>query len=130
MIAKIGAVLAIVGVVASLFLIPLSLRTAITSIAPTPAPKHRAVASAPVNPSNPLKKIDANIAAPPHHHHAVKHAVKRVIAKARSYTVRTGDSLWTIGVRFHVNYLALYQLNRQAIGDNPNVIHTGEVLQL
>lgn len=127
MIAKIGAVLAIVGVVASLFLIPLSLRTAITSSAPTPAPKHHAVA--PVNPSNPLKKIDANIAQP-HRHHAVKHAVKRVIAKARSYTVRTGDSLWTIGVRFHVNYLALYQLNRQAIGDNPNVIHTGEVLQL
>lgn len=128
MIAKIGAAIAIVGVIASLFLIPLSLRTAITSIAPTPAPTHHAVAG-PVSPSNPLKKIDANIAAPPHHH-AVKHAVKRVIAKAKSYTVRTGDSLWTIGVRFHVNYLKLYQLNRQAIGDNPNVIHTGEVLQL
>jgi LysM repeat protein len=48
------------------------------------------------------------------------------------YVVRSGDTLSAIATRFAVRggWPALYAANRQAIGPDPNVIHSGTVLVL
>jgi LysM repeat protein len=48
------------------------------------------------------------------------------------YVVRSGDTLSAIAARFAVRggWPALYAANRQAIGPDPNVIHSGTVLVL
>ncbi|MFG1920808.1 transglycosylase family protein [Cryptosporangium sp. NPDC048952] len=43
-----------------------------------------------------------------------------------SYLVRPGDSLATIATTYKVNWLAIYEKNREAIGADPDVIHPGE----
>jgi nucleoid-associated protein YgaU len=51
----------------------------------------------------------------------------------RTYTVRSGDSLWSIAAHVYHNPLdwhKLYELNHSLIGGNPNLIHTGVTLQL
>ena len=48
------------------------------------------------------------------------------------YTVRVGDTLSALAVRFHVKggWPALYQLNRAAVGPDPDVLLPGTVLRL
>ena len=49
------------------------------------------------------------------------------------YTVRRGDSLWSIAQRFlgnGANWRQLYQRNRGVVGSNPNLIYPGEVLSI
>jgi nucleoid-associated protein YgaU len=50
----------------------------------------------------------------------------------KTYTVRAGDTLSSIAIRWHVpgGWRALYTLNRRKIGANPNLIHVGLVLTL
>jgi nucleoid-associated protein YgaU len=59
-----------------------------------------------------------------HHSHKAVKAVKR-------YTVHAGDSLWSIAKSVTgngANWTHIYQMNRAAIGSNPNLIHVGLVL--
>jgi nucleoid-associated protein YgaU len=77
---------------------------------------------APVKPKPPVHHVKPK---PPVHH--------RVTARAKTYTVKTGDTLWAIAQHVYHNPLKferLYQLNKSVIGANPNIIHTGEVLHL
>ncbi|MDK8345792.1 LysM peptidoglycan-binding domain-containing protein [Brevibacterium sp. UMB1308A] len=46
----------------------------------------------------------------------------------RTYTVRTGDSLWKIAQKMHVDPDALFNANRTTIGKNPNLIFPGQEL--
>ncbi len=45
-----------------------------------------------------------------------------------SYIVQPGDTLAKIALRFCTNWPEIYNINRQAIGDNPNVLLAGTVL--
>jgi hypothetical protein len=49
-----------------------------------------------------------------------------------TYTVQPGDTLSGIAAKLNIagGFEALYQLNRDVIGPNPDVIHPGEVLKL
>lgn len=51
---------------------------------------------------------------------------------ARTYVVKAGNTLFGIAVSQHVRggWPALYHINHQAIGSNPNLIHAGLKLQL
>lgn len=52
---------------------------------------------------------------------------------ARSYTVRSGDSLSSIAAHYYGNSSAwekIYNANRSKIGSNPNLIHKGTVLEI
>jgi hypothetical protein len=51
----------------------------------------------------------------------------------QTYTVVKGDTLWAIAGRFYGNPLdwpALYELNRNVVGNNPNLIYPGQVLRI
>lgn len=53
--------------------------------------------------------------------------------QAKTYTISSGDTLWTIAKRATgdgSNWKALYELNKDAIGTNPNRIYSGTVLTL
>jgi len=62
------------------------------------------------------------------------------VAAAPTYTVATGDCLWSIAARVlgrHATaravdrgWRAIYDANRDAIGADPNLIHPGLVLTL
>lgn len=50
-----------------------------------------------------------------------------------AYTVRKGDSLWTIAQAFYGNaaqYNRIYEANRDVIGSNPAFIYQGQVLTI
>lgn len=52
---------------------------------------------------------------------------------AQAYTVVRGDCLWGIAKRFYGNgskYTAIYDVNRNVIGGNPNLIYPGQVLTI
>jgi nucleoid-associated protein YgaU len=46
------------------------------------------------------------------------------------YVVRQGDTLTSIALKYHVSWYYIYQLNRSAIGANPNRIYPGEKLRV
>ena len=51
----------------------------------------------------------------------------------RTYTVVTGDCLWSIAQRFYGKgsaYTKIYEANRDVIGSNPNLIYAGQVLTI
>jgi nucleoid-associated protein YgaU len=103
-----------------------------TPVAPT---HHLSVThSAPVRPSHDATPAPKTEPTPIHKHTPNKPAEKRTAPQpVTTYTVRTGDSLWTIAAHVYHNPLGwhkLYQLNQQKIGGNPNLIHAGIVLQL
>ncbi len=55
------------------------------------------------------------------------------IAPGTTYVVQAGDSLWAIAVRAYGNGLrwpSIYDANKQVIGNNPNLIHPGQVLHI
>jgi nucleoid-associated protein YgaU len=63
-------------------------------------------------------------------HHAAPRPVVRVI---RTYTVRAGDTLWTIATHVYHNpgkWSYLWHHNARVIGNNPGIIRTGERLEL
>ena len=52
---------------------------------------------------------------------------------AKSYTVKSGDSLWAIAKRTYGNgadFTKIYEANKAVIGNNPNVIKPGQKLVL
>jgi murein DD-endopeptidase MepM/ murein hydrolase activator NlpD len=63
-------------------------------------------------------------------------AVKKPVAQAhstlRTYTVKSGDCLSTIAYEQHVRggWQRLYEDNRQAVGDDPSLVHPGLKLTL
>ncbi|SRR6266496_652883 len=67
---------------------------------------------------------------PPHKPPPHKPPAKRPVAQY--YTVKPGDSLSAIASRLHISggWHALYNLNRGAVGSNPNLIHPGLRLRL
>lgn len=49
----------------------------------------------------------------------------------KTYTVKSGDSLWNIAVKFYGSgskYTKIYNANKSVIGSNPNKIKKGQVL--
>jgi nucleoid-associated protein YgaU len=46
------------------------------------------------------------------------------------YTVQSGDSLTKIGSHHGVSWQAIYEANKDLIGDNPDVIHPGQQLTI
>jgi len=66
-------------------------------------------------------------------HRVVRSQGSKVLgAHARQYVVRPGDTLSAIAARNHVagGWKALYRLNRQVVGGNPNLILPGQHLAL
>lgn len=54
-------------------------------------------------------------------------------ASAKTYTVKSGDSLWAIAKRYlgsGSRYNEIYELNKSTIGSNPNLIYPGQVFTL
>jgi nucleoid-associated protein YgaU len=50
-----------------------------------------------------------------------------------SYTVKTGDTLWSIAQHFYGNgagWQKIYAANEQVIGTDPNAVHAGMVLHI
>jgi len=47
-----------------------------------------------------------------------------------SYTVQSGDTLGKIAQEYCTSWKAIYDLNRDTIGKNPNIIHPGMVLTI
>ena len=47
-----------------------------------------------------------------------------------TYVVKAGDTLSGIASRYGVSWYSIYQLNRSAIGSNPNQIYPGETLRI
>jgi len=48
----------------------------------------------------------------------------------KKYTVKAGDSLSKIAANYGASWKQIYELNREMIGDNPNVISSGMELQI
>lgn len=51
----------------------------------------------------------------------------------QSYTVMSGDCLWSIAKRFYGDgskYTVIYDANRNVIGGNPNLIYPGQILTI
>ncbi len=48
----------------------------------------------------------------------------------KTYTVRPGDTLSSIGARFRISWESLYAANESRIGADPNLIFAGEVIVL
>lgn len=54
-------------------------------------------------------------------------------SKVKTYTVRSGDCLWSIAKKFYgkgSDYLKIYNANKGVIGKNPNLIYAGQVLTI
>lgn len=117
---RVMAALAVFGVIASMLLIPLSLRA---SMGVQHVNKPVAEVSAP---RNPLLHTDHQLAAPRPVTH--QHRVVRAVKTVHTWTVRTGQTLWGIAHHTGETWQRLYQVNRAVIGSNPNIIHTGERL--
>jgi nucleoid-associated protein YgaU len=119
-ITRIMAALAVFGVIASMLLLPLGLR----STSPTAQPvRNVGEVSAP---HNPVQHIDQRLAAP----RPVTHHVVRAVKTVHTWTVRAGQTLWSIAHSTGESWQRLYHANRTVIGSNPNIIRTGERLIL
>jgi nucleoid-associated protein YgaU len=51
-------------------------------------------------------------------------------AAETTYTVQAGDSLSKIGAHHKVSWHAIYEANKDLIGDNPDKIHPGQELKI
>ena len=52
---------------------------------------------------------------------------------AKTYTVKSGDCLWTIAKKYYGNgaqYTKIYNANKAVIGSNPNLIRVGQVFRI
>ena len=47
-----------------------------------------------------------------------------------TYTVKSGDTLSTIGQHHGVAWREIYEANKDVIGDNPDKIHPGQTLRI
>jgi nucleoid-associated protein YgaU len=59
--------------------------------------------------------------------------IPQLQVQARTYTVKAGDSLWSIAQRFYGNgesWQKIYDANTQVIGPDPNALHAGMVLHI
>lgn len=64
-------------------------------------------------------------------------AAQRRSSEAARYVVRAGDSLWSIaeahpgaGDSVEARWRAIWAVNREQVGDDPDLIHPGQVLRL
>ena len=46
------------------------------------------------------------------------------------YIVKSGDTLWGIAQKYNTTWQAIYNKNKDIIGDNPNLIYPGQVLTI
>lgn len=54
-------------------------------------------------------------------------------AESKTYTVKSGDSLWAIAKKMYGNgadYNKIYEANKSVIGGNPNLIKPGQVFKI
>lgn len=51
-------------------------------------------------------------------------------SKPKTYTVKSGDNLTSIGAKYGMSWQTLYNANKAVVGNNPNLIHPGEVLTI
>lgn len=64
---------------------------------------------------------------------AAKPATSPAAATGEQYTIKSGDSLSKIAKAHYgdaMKWKQLYEANRSLIGDNPDMIHPGQVLKL
>lgn len=47
-----------------------------------------------------------------------------------TYVVQKGDTLWGIAEKYNTTWQEIYELNKDVIGDNPNLIYPGQVLKI
>ena len=47
-----------------------------------------------------------------------------------TYIVKKGDTLIKIAKKYNINWKDLYELNKNVIGSNPNLIKIGMVLKI
>lgn len=120
MIKRLCAALAVFAVIATLFLIPLSLRAAM-GVQNT---HHPVTTTAVLTPDNPHPIFRVHVRTP------VQHSVRTVVRVIKDYAVKGGDTLWSIAHHAHMSWQRLYQLNRGVIGPNPNLIYPGMELLL
>lgn len=62
-----------------------------------------------------------------------RETVSRHRETPKTYTVKAGDTLWTIARRFLGNgnrWREIYDLNRSVIGPDPNLLRPGQVLRI
>lgn len=45
-----------------------------------------------------------------------------------TYTVVKGDNLWNIAKKYNMNWNELYEMNKEVVGSNPDLIHPGQIL--
>ncbi len=62
-------------------------------------------------------------------------AAKKGAAIKAEHTVVSGDSLSALAAKYYGsgsrdNWMAIYEANKEAIGDNPSAIRVGQVLQI
>ncbi len=60
-------------------------------------------------------------------------APKPAPSAEQTYTVKKGDSLSKIAKQYYgdpMKYTVIYEANKALIGDNPNLIHPGQVLTI
>ena len=50
--------------------------------------------------------------------------------KPSTYIVKKGDTLIKIAIKYNLDWKKLYELNKNIIGDNPNLIKVGQVLNI
>ena len=51
-------------------------------------------------------------------------------AEPEDYTVASGDNLSHIAKKFNTSWKAIYDANKDVIGDNPNLIKVGQTLKI
>lgn len=103
----------------------------------TVAPPQRTAPSPPDAPAEARPQPDAQPKVQPQVQPQVQPGARREVTGDGTYVVRRGDSLWSIARRHpgdsgsvDLRWRAIWQANRDVVGDDPDLIHPGQALRL